>query len=348
MHAPGELVGGRYRVTDRPLGAAVAAVLGDEQVRLVEITLPEVLDQEDWDRPQPWEALAVRVAGELAGVPAGPRLLRGFEAFVEGRRLWVAEEAPAGSALTELTERPWEPYRVAELAADLARALAGLHAAGVVHGNVAPESVLVGEDGAAMLGGLLPGAVQEAYCRELGGVLERRVYEARAVLLGVRAERWAPYGGAAGDGWALGVLMHRLLTGRAPYPERDLGELLAAVRDGRHESLEGCGPLREVVAGLLAGRLTVGQLRPRLAAFLAGAPEPFGPGRAAGLSAGLPVERAAGPVVTRPRGPVERRPKGAVEVRRSRVPAKLLGPLLVGALLALMVAAVAAVVALGG
>ncbi|MFI5532372.1 hypothetical protein ACIA8O_27945 [Kitasatospora sp. NPDC051853] len=345
MHAPGDVVGGRYRVTGRPMGGALAGVLGDESVRLVEIALPEVLDQEDWDRPQPWEGLAARVAGELAGAPGGPRLLRGFEAFVEGRRLWVAEEAPSGSVLSELTERPWSPYRVAELAADLARALAELHRGGVVHGNVTPESVLVCEDGAAMLGGLLLGAVQEAYCRELGGVVERRVYETRAVLLGVRAERWAPYGGAAGDAWALGVLMHRLLTGRAPYPERDLGELLAAVRDGRHEPLDGCGPLAGVVGGLLAGRLTVGQVRPWLAAFLIGAPEPYDPERVAQV---LPAVRRGGAVTARRRGPVERRRAGEVERRSSGVSPAVLGSLLVGGVLVLMVAAVAAVAVFAG
>ncbi|BFV58844.1 hypothetical protein KCMC57_up39480 [Kitasatospora sp. CMC57] len=341
MPAPGQVVGGRYRVTDRPIGAAVRAVElhSGEQTRLDGLELPELLNQDDWDA-EPWTGLAERLAAGLATVPVHPRLLRGFGAFVEGRRLWVAEELPAGLPLAELTEQQWSPYRVAELAADLAGALGALHRAGLVHGNVSPASVLVGEDGAAMLGGLLAGAAEEGYCAALGGPVPRRVYEARAVLLGVRAERWAPVGGAAGDGWALGVLMHRLLTGHAPYPERELGELLAAVRDGVPVPAEGCGPLRPVVAGLLAGELTLGQLRSWLGAFLAGAPEPFE--RVTPL---LPVVRPRGPVVRRPRAKVP-----VVTAGRSggRISPLLLGPLLVGGVLVLLATALAAVVAFGG
>lgn len=338
MPGAGQVVGGRYRVTDRPIGAAVRAVeLGSgDQVRLSGLELPELLNQEEWES-EPWVGLAERVGAGLAGVPGHARLLRGFEVFVEGRLLWVAEELPAGVPLAELTERPLPPYRVAELAADLAGALGALHGAGLVHGNITAESVLICEDGAAMLGGWLSGAAEEAYCAELGGPVPRRVYEARAALAGVRAERWAPVGGAAGDCWALGVLLYRLLTGRAPYPERGLGELLAAVRDGRYEPADGCGPLRPVVEGLLTGGLTLGQLRSWLVVFLAAAPEPFE--RVEPL---LPVVRPRGPVVPRPRAKVP-------VVRQGRqVSPLVLGPLLVGGVLVLLVAALAAVVALGG
>ncbi|MEV6972992.1 protein kinase [Kitasatospora sp. NPDC093806] len=358
---PGQVLAGRYRLTGRPeaLNALAVDERSGDAVRLRALELPALLtggQEPDAPVPAQGEWLVRRVAEVGAAAPRHPRLLQGAGAFVEGDLLWTVEERPAGVPLAALlAEGPLPPYRAAEIAADLAGALRALHEAGLAHGNPTAESVLVCEDGAALLGGLLPGVAQEALAEELGGPGGRRRYEVRATLVGPVAERWPLDGGPAGDCWALGVLLHRMVTGRSPYPEGGVPELVTAVRDGRRVPAEACGPLGPLVERLLqpdpARRPTAAEIRGELAELLAAAPEPVDGERVARV----PEPRAEGPVA-----PKARRSKGGGGAGRSRpaaesgprrrplVPPALLGPLLVGGVFLLLVAGVTAVVLFAG
>lgn len=359
---PGQVLAGRYRLTDRPEALRATAVDEGtgESVLLRALELPALLtgghDPEDGTPPQA-DRLVRRVGAVGSTAPAWhPRLLRGVGAFVDGELLWTVEERPAGVPLAELAAAgPLSPYRAAELAADLAGALRSLHEAGLSHGNLTAESVLVCEDGAAMLGGLLSGVAEEALAEDLGGPGGRRRYEVRATLVGPVAERWPLDGGPAGDCWALGVLLQRLLTGRSPYPEDGVPELVTAVRDGRREPSASCGPLAPLVERLLqpdpALRPTADEVRRELAVLLAGAPEPADGERAAREV----VLRPAGPLVKSARGrgrsaavPSAGRGAGTDGGKPPRIPPALLGPVLVGGVFLLLVLGVVAVVMFAG
>ncbi|MER7667817.1 hypothetical protein ABTY61_05040 [Kitasatospora sp. NPDC096128] len=360
---PGQLLAGRYRLTDRPelLRASAVDERTGETVLLRAVELPALLTAgQDPDEPNPGhgDRLVRRVATVGAAAPTWhPRLLRGVGAFVEGELLWTVEERPAGRTLAELlTAGPLPPYRAAELAADLAGALRALHEAGLAHGNVTAESVLVCEDGAALLGGLLGGVAQEALAEDLGGPGGRRRYEVRATLVGPVAERWPLDGGPAGDCWALGVLLQRMVTGRSPFPEPGVPELVTAVRDGRREPAVVCGPAAPLVERLLQPdptlRPTAREVREELAALLAGAPEPADGERAA-REVELKPEAPLVPLRPRRRGRGGRAetvsPEAGAEGRRSsRIPPALLGPLLVGGVFALLVLGMVAVVLFAG
>ncbi|MFJ7912874.1 protein kinase [Kitasatospora sp. NPDC096204] len=370
---PGVLLAGRYRLTDRPepLRARAVDERTGESVLLSALELPGVLTVgQDPDEAAAARAdrLVRRVAAVGSAAPvAHPRLLRGVGAFVEDELLWTVEERPAGRTVAELlAEGPLPPYRAAELAADLAGALRALHAAGLTHGALTAESVLVCEDGAAMLGGLLAGVAEEALAEELGGPGGRRRYEVRATLVGPVAERWPLDGGPAGDCWALGVLTQRLVTGRAPYPERDVPELVTAVRDGRREPAVVCGPLGPLVERLLqpdpVRRPTAEAVREELAELLAGAPEPVDEERAAAVAALDPVAQAV-PRQPRVRGGRAGRSGARGSARKGgnggdfgagngakppRIPPSLLGPLLVGGVFVLLALGIVAVVLFAG
>lgn len=366
----GLLLAGRYRLTDRPgpLRAQAVDERTGESVLLSALELPGLLtvgqDPEDAAAAQA-DRLVRRVAAVGSAAPvAHPRLLRGVGAFVDGELLWTVEERPVGRTVAELlADGPLPPYRAAELAADLAGALRALHAAGLTHGAVTAESVLVCEDGAAMLGGLLAGVAEEALAEELGGPGGRRRYEVRANLVGPVAERWPLDGGPAGDCWALGVLVQRLVTGRSPYPEGSVPELVTAVRDGRREPSVVCGPLGPLVERLLRSdptrRPTAEAVRGELAELLVGAPEPVDEERAAAMAVAVPQA----PRQPRPRGGRAGGPKGGRSVRKggrggdfgagngakpSRIPPSLLGPLLVGGVFVLLALGIVAVVLFAG
>ncbi|MFJ2186832.1 protein kinase [Kitasatospora sp. NPDC087861] len=369
---PGQLLAGRYRLTDRPEPLRALAVddRTGESVLLRALELPPLLTGgQDLDGEVPAQAdrLVRRVAAVGSAAPTRhPRLLRGVGAFVEGELLWTVEERPGAMTLADLVAAgPVPPYRAAELAADLAGALRALHEDGLVHGNLTAESVLVCEDGAAMLGGLLAGVAQEALAEDLGGPGGRRRYDVRATLVGPVAERWPLDGGPAGDCWALGVLVQRLVTGRSPFPDGGVPELVTAVRDGRREPSAVCGPLAPLVERLLqpdpSRRPTAEQVRRELSALLAGAPEPVDEEWAARAL----VPRPDGPLVPRRRGRGERGKRGgqgggqvetaagdgtgrSAEVRPPRIPPALLGPLLVGGVFVLLVLGITAVVLFAG
>ncbi len=356
---PGQVVAGRYRVTGRPegeFGLPAVDVQSGARVRLFGLELPELLvpgHPVGAPAPSYGPRLTARVAQVAAAAASHPRLLRGLAAGPEDEVLWIAEEAVSGVPLERLAGHgPVPPYRVAEIGADLAGALRAVHEAGLTHGNLTLRTVLVCEDGAAMLGGLLLGTAEEELCAALGGEVPRRVYETRALMLGPLAERWAIDAGAPADTWALGVLLYRLLTGHGPYPEHDLPTLLAAVRDGQHHPADGCGPLRPLVERLLrpdaAARPDAVAVQRELRELLAFAPEP---GPDGGSEPPLPVPRPeAGPLVPRPRG--RRRPDRATDrqgpARPPRVPPKLLGPLVLAGVLVLLCAAIGTIVAVAG
>nr|WP_155073716.1 serine/threonine protein kinase [Streptomyces taklimakanensis] len=108
---------------------------------------------------------AVEAALAASRIPDHPRLDQVFDVFVEGDGLWIVSELVAGRPLAAvLAERPLSPHRAAELADDLLSALRAVHAHGWVHRNITVRTVIVCDDGRALLTGLASGAAEEALC----------------------------------------------------------------------------------------------------------------------------------------------------------------------------------------
>ena len=110
-----------------------------------------------------------------------PRILRVLDAEEEDGRCFVVNEWGTGISLDILVthDGPLTPRNAAWLVADVADALARAHAAGVTHGRLNPENVLIDRYGAvriigmcvdAALHGLSPGDVQ-GDLEDLGGLL---------------------------------------------------------------------------------------------------------------------------------------------------------------------------------
>ncbi|MBT2507131.1 protein kinase [Streptomyces sp. ISL-98] len=158
-----------------------------QEVLVRQVPLPEVVDAEFLDgegggggaargvrraagrttrRPtDPAVRRAIEAAQAAAQIPDHPRLDQVFDVFAEGGSLWIVSELVAARPLAALlAERPLNPYRAAEIAADVLTALRVLHAHGWTHRNITVRTVLVCDDGRIVLTGLAAGAAEEALC----------------------------------------------------------------------------------------------------------------------------------------------------------------------------------------
>ncbi len=218
-------------------------------------------------------AEAVIEAARGAGPVINPRLLRVLDAEVKDGRCYVVNEWGQGDSLDILLTRegPLPPRRAAWLVAEVADSIAETHAAGLAHGRLVPENVLLDQHGQiriigfgvdAALRGLPPGrtGVDEIdlagllYCALTGtwaGVSDSSVPPAREV----HGEVLRPRRVRAGIPRALDTLCDQILN-----PHRDPGS------NGPEHSAQATRELLHAYVGDLTGtQVPVQGLRPQTA-----------------------------------------------------------------------------------
>ncbi|AWI33099.1 protein kinase [Streptomyces tirandamycinicus] len=198
-----------------------------QEVLVRQVPLPEVVEAEVLDDqggtglPSPRRASgrttrrptdpavrrAVEAAQAAAQIPDHPRLDQVFDVFAEDGSLWIVSELVAARPLAAmLAERPLNPYRAAEIGADVLTALRALHAHGWTHRNITVRTVLVCDDGRVVLTGLAAGAAEEALCGYApvpdpeAGIEEAEPVDAQ-VDPPVHAPVHAPYGSPQGPSY---------------------------------------------------------------------------------------------------------------------------------------------------
>ncbi|NYI05970.1 hypothetical protein [Allostreptomyces psammosilenae] len=207
------LLAGRYLLQpspDDPLPPGVHAALDTHSgtAVLAERITPPVPGGNGGPVPRPAErAAALRHAADRArataeALPDHPRLVQVYQVVVEHDRLWVITERPPAWPLSRILAEAGQlsPARAVEIAADVADALDAVHRAGRPHLALTPDTVLICEDGRAMLTGTVSGA-------------------ARRALAGRALDGGGPAGrplGAATDLRDLGVLLHHCAVGHPP------------------------------------------------------------------------------------------------------------------------------------
>lgn len=202
--------------------------------------------REDWEDEPTAVKLLQREA--RAGLRVrDPRLVRVLDAHVTRPPYFLVMELLPGESLRRRLRRD---YRLALpdalwVARQTAEALAALHRAGFVHGDVKPDNVRLVSDGAAVLIDLgfahRPGE-NAAFLRQ-GYVLGTPDYLAPELC---RARRQAGFGS---DLFSLGVMLFEMLAGHLPYPPGSLNQTFR-----RH----GCDPPADITrsAGPLPPSLT--------------------------------------------------------------------------------------------
>ncbi|MEI4280990.1 serine/threonine-protein kinase [Klenkia terrae] len=274
---PGYRVAGRYRLDSRIAGGGMGAVwlATDErlgrQVAVKQVVLPVGVSPEAAAEQR---ARTMR-EGRIAARITHPHAISVYDVVDDGGSPWlVMEHLPSRSLAAVLSADGVLPVQqVAQIGAQLADALVATHAAGIVHRDVKPGNVLVGEGD--RLEGLvkitdfgISHATGDVRLTQTGMVTGTPAFLSPEVARGEEP-------GAAGDVWSLGATLFTALEGDPPFGSSGNSlEQLYRVAAGQFDPPVRSGALTPVLEWMLtpdpAGRPSMTEVRDALAAIAAG------------------------------------------------------------------------------
>ncbi|GEA81537.1 serine/threonine-protein kinase [Cellulomonas uda] len=218
-----------------------------------------------------------------------------LDAEADSTEAFIVTELVAGANLEDHVREhgPFGPDDLRDLARDLTDALTAVHTAGVVHRDLKPTNVVVGEDGPVLIDfGIAQAAGdRSAQVTTAGLVVGTPGYLAPELLDGAEPSPET-------DLWGLAAVLAFAATGRPPFGTRPLQTVLARARAGDAD-LTGLGPLtsdalRRALDPDPAARLDADDLVAALAvAAVDGDPVETGPGGAVVADAAVPAAVAA-------------------------------------------------------
>ncbi|WP_432831458.1 serine/threonine-protein kinase [Dactylosporangium sp. CA-092794] len=207
----------RYRLESEVARGAIGAVWRAYDTQADEWVAVKVLRPEAAEVPELKDGF-LGEAELLAGLEHAS-VIRVKNLVSESGVLAIAMELVAGPDLRRRlrAEGPLPPAVAAEVVAQVADALAYVHANGIVHGDVKPGNLLVPTDGGPVR--LADFGVARRLDRPAGPTHATPEYVAPEVVAG---DTPSP----AADVYALGVVLFELICGRSPYRGGSPGEVL--------------------------------------------------------------------------------------------------------------------------
>ena len=251
---------------------------------------------------------------------AHPNVTQLYDYGEDGDRPYmVLEFVPGGTLEDRLQQGALPDAQTYAIATDIASGLAHAHARGVIHRDIKPTNILFDEEGRAKLTDFgIAQTAGDGTLTDAGTVLGTASYISPEQAGG---EPTTP----ATDVYSFGVMLFRMLTGRAPFEAAEALELVMLHRDAPAPAVEAIRP----------------DAPPELAALTAAtlAKDPRArPQDGAALLAALDAGVVAAPLAATGETQIMPMPPRPRPVRRRRSPALVLGLLLVLALLGAAVA----------
>jgi hypothetical protein len=243
---------------------------GGQLVAVKKCVVPEGLSPYEQKLVRNWALQEARAAARVDH----PNVIRIIDvvASAEDEPWIVMEYVPSRSLLTLLEEEgPLPPPRAAAIGLAVANGLDAVHRAGVLHLDVKPGNVLVGDDGRIVLTDFGPAVTPEgvaAFARA-GIILGSPKYIAPERLFDDSTT-------AASDLWSLGATLYHAVEGRPPYLRDTTAETLLALDGSPPDRPRRAGPLQPLLDGLLtrdpSGRMAPGEVADRLRRLAGGRP----------------------------------------------------------------------------
>jgi len=240
----GWTVGGRYRLLGRIGGDRAGTVwrardeTSGREVAVKEPRLPGRPGDEEYRRAAHRLYREARAAARVEH--PGAIVIHDVLAEGEHQVPWVVRELVEGDSLGDVLARgPVDVVEAARVGVAVLGALRAAHAVGIVHRDVRPAHVLVGDEGRVVLTdfGIAHGYEAETPVEELE-------FAAPEWLSGEHA-------GPESDLWSLGVLLYAAVEGASPFRRATAEETRTAVLAGEVPVPERAGELGPLLAELL-------------------------------------------------------------------------------------------------
>jgi hypothetical protein len=275
----GDLLAGRYRLIRRIGAGAMGVVWQGHDERLDrQVAVKRLLLRPDLPPDKAAEALARCLReGRIAARLHHPNAITVFDVVDEDDMPHLVMEYLPSRSLAKAIEEdgPLAPDAAAAIGTQVATALTAAHEAGIVHRDITPANILLGEDGSVKLADFGISRAEDdigddAAATRTGRFAGTPAYLAPEVALGTSPT-------AASDVFSLGATLYTAVEGTSPFGDApNVFALLHAAAGGEIHPPQRSGPLTDALLALLTAdpnaRPTAAQARGLLAA--AGHDEP--------------------------------------------------------------------------
>ncbi|MQA97623.1 MAG: protein kinase, partial [Streptosporangiales bacterium] len=245
----GRLLAGRYRL-DTPLGRGGMGTvwratdeLLDRGVAVKELRFPPEISAAERSVLKERTKREARAAARLSH----PGVVTVLDVVDAEDRPWIVMELVPSRSLAQVVEEDGPlPYRrVAEIGLRLLAALGVAHAAGVIHRDVKPGNVLLGDNGRVVLTDFGLAVLEgDPSLTQSGMIIGSPAYMAPERARGGVVS-------PASDLWSLGATLYTAVEGRPPYDRKGSMAVLTAALFDDPDPSEHAGPLRPLLEDLL-------------------------------------------------------------------------------------------------
>lgn len=253
MSDEGRLVAGRYRV-QRRIGSGAMGVVWecvDERLHRT-VAVKQLLLQPGLDQGEAEEARqrAMR-EGRIAARLQHQHAISVYDvAEDEGQPVLVMEFLPSTSLASMMSEHgPLPPREVARIGAQVAGALGAAHAAGVVHRDIKPGNILLGDNGTVKITDFgISRAQGDVQVTKTGMLAGTPAYLSPDVAMGHEPT-------PASDVFSLGATLYAAIEGRPPFGDNENTlALLHAVAAAQVVPPQQSGPMSEPLMAMMQAR----------------------------------------------------------------------------------------------